>query len=168
MPLFLLANWRWIAGALLVLGLVLAYQHQISKAYDRGYAKASAEWQDKWVKAVNAANARERQRDTELATAINQVKQDAKNRIDQANATSGRERLAAERLREHIASLATGAAGESAGTLPAGDAASRIANIAVQCVAEYQRLAEVARRGLEAGRTCERQYQAIEEAVNRP
>lgn len=164
---FLLLHWRWIVSAALIAGIYFGYQHQISEAEARGEAKADAKWSERWKNAVIAANEREAARDVELANAVNQVNADAKQRIDQANAVTSRERLAADRLREHIAFLASGASGEGSAPIPAGDTTSRIAEVAGRCITEYQRLAEVARTGLEAGRACEAQYRAVE-LINQP
>lgn len=160
MPLFLLANWRWIAGGLLVLGAVLAYQHQISKAFDRGHAQAETEWKQKFKDAQDAAEKEAKRRDVELAKAVKGVNEDAKKRIAQASADSDRNRLAVIRLRDHISMLANASTNDPA-AIPVGEATSRLAEVAGKCASEYQRLAENARAGLEAGKTCERQYQAV-------
>lgn len=89
-------------------------------------------------------------------------------KIEAANLVASAERRAANVLRVRIAEIAARApqASASAGVIAASPPESGVGGVAASCVAEYQRLAEVARRAYEAGKLCEAEYDSVAAKIN--
>lgn len=141
-------------------GAVRAVNKWESNIEQRGYDRCKAEW--------SAAKAEEQQlaRIEENRTQTEKVRIENANKLElqKAETIALNERTAADQLRVRIRTLATStrsAAASNTGIVFGSSAVERIAAVAGESVAEYQELAEAARRAHLAGKTCERSYDSL-------
>lgn len=156
----------YIVVVLLVFaGAVRAVNKWESNIEQRGYDRCIAEW------AMAKAEERQLARIEENRTQTEKVRIENANKLElqKAESIAFNERTAADQLRVRIRAIAasTGSAAPSnTGIVFGGSAVERIAAVAGECVSEYQKLAEAARRAHFAGKTCERSYDSLTLALS--
>lgn len=125
----------------------------------RGYDRGIAEWAVAKVKETKLARDEETRRQAEKA----KIENENKIKLAQAEAVARSERSAATELRVRLTTLATAGRTSTSGSglVLGGSPIERIGAVAGECVVEYQKLAEAARRANLAGRTCEASYDSL-------
>lgn len=161
--IFLLRYWQPIALAVLIAGVIAAYNWRIAAAEKVGADRVYAEWREATDKAIIEETANEAKKQADMNKQKEIVEDAAIKQIKVAQSVARSERAAAEQLREQLAAIgsSSGAACATTGTLAVSSAIRAVADVAGQCVAEYQQLAEAARSAYDAGKTCERQYREV-------
>lgn len=157
-------------------GIILAMGwYWYAESIQTARSEVKAEYEAKITKMINDQNAelaiadkKNRADEQALLAEKKTLEENHAKKIEAANLVASAERRAANALRVRIAEIAARApqAGASAGTVAASTTNSGVGGVAASCVAEYQRLAEVARRSYEAGKLCESEYDSVVAKIN--
>jgi ATPase subunit of ABC transporter with duplicated ATPase domains len=155
--LFLKSYWKQLLImsmlAALVTGGIIAWHVHGSTQYEAGYAQAQAD-----AKAAIAREKKQNEKDKETN------EREAQQRIDQARNDALDAASRAERLQQQLVAIRKqlGQYNHSLGVGPsAADTGILLADVLSQSLERNRQLAEYADRAAEAGRTCERQYDAL-------
>lgn len=168
---WLRAHWLTIAVAIIVITSLIWYGHEKDQA---GYDRGVAEWKGKYDKKaadLAAAQAKfekeQRAEETRRQDAIDQVRRDAQKQVQQASADARDADAASKRLQQQLDRM--GAAYRSASKNPGTPARSPAAACPAGVLADLLResdaragiLAAEADRARNAGNTCERSYDSL-------
>ena len=150
----------YIVVVLLVFaGAVRAVNKWESNIEKRGYDRGMAEWSAAKVKEQQIARIEENRRQTEKVRIENANILE----LQKAESIALTERAIADQLRLRIRKIAapSNSTASNTGLNFNGSPIERIAAVAGECVSEYQKLAEAARRSHLAGKNCERSYDSL-------
>lgn len=161
--IFLLRYWQQITLLVIIAAGIAAYNVRIAAAERVGADRVYAEWREATNQALLDAAADEAKKQRALDAAKLETEKHAQAQINKAIATARTERAAADQLRQRLEAIGSGSGSScsSPGALTTSPAIRVLADVAGQCVTQYQELAEAARRSYDSGKACEQQYDTV-------